>query len=156
MTTGDLLGIAIQHEVKSQILYTHLATVVSVGNVKNVLLELVIEERAHERRLYELKASGRFDLTLTIDAPEFSNEISRSHSVYVTIDENASASDVVDLAIGREKKAQQLFHRLAAFSGEGLVGALFLQLAAEEEEHERRILEKFAPLLQRETNGTAS
>ena len=147
MTTGDLLGIAIQHEVKSQILYTHLATVVAADEVKNVFLELVLEERAHERRLYELSASGRFDLTLPIDAPEFSNEISRSHSVYVTIDENASATDVVDLAVGREKRAQQLFHRLASFSGEGPIRALFLQLAAEEEEHERRILEKFAPLL---------
>ena len=68
----------------------------------------------------------------------------------MTLDAQAPIRNVVELAISREKRAQLLFHRLAAGVAAGEVRDLFLQFAEEEEEHERRILERFSPLLEDE------
>ncbi|MBL0176267.1 MAG: ferritin family protein [Ignavibacteria bacterium] len=144
MTIGDLLNVAIQHELKSQILYKHLSTVVSDASARDFLLELVEEERSHERRLHALKASGEIDTAQPLDTPDVADEIARGHAVYVTLDEHSSMDDIVQLAIRREQRAAQLFQRLAASSTTPAIRALFLQLAEEESGHEQQVISLFS------------
>jgi rubrerythrin len=144
MTIGDLLNVAIQHELKSQILYRHLSTIVNEPAARAFLLDLVEEECGHERRLHALKASGDIDTTIPLDTPTVADEIARGHAVYVTIDEQSSIPDIVRLAVSREQRAAQLFHRLAANSPAPAIRALFLHLAEEESGHEQQVLRLFA------------
>lgn len=143
-TLKDLLTVAIQQEINAQKLYRHAMTLVEGDEAKNFLKELADAEVEHEKLLFNIRETGMFDLDVEITDPELLKVAEVSH----TTDEENFSTDwsmekILDLALKREYRAQQMYEGAAKMVDDEEVVTLFNNLAAEEGNHHKNIERKF-------------
>ncbi len=145
MTINDLLTTAINHEVSSQKLYAELQAVVGDPAAVAFLGELVEEEKHHEELLLNVRDLELYDGSIAVSDAIVAQEVEASHGTApVAVTADSSIEDVLELALRREHRAQQLFLRLAATDVHPELKELFEKLAVEEMQHHHQIQKKFA------------
>lgn len=144
MTIRELLEIAIRHEIGSQELYRNLKTIVTDRQTLSYLDDLVREEENHEAILRSIVENNLYDLHSVIEDMDVVDSVRSSHSVIVTVSENSSIEDIMQLALQREHRARMLFERLSENALDEEQRLLFLKLAEEETSHQDVIEKRFA------------
>jgi rubrerythrin len=128
------LELAIEREIKARYMYKAIAKHSTVPNIKTKLEFLAEEEQSHRENLEDLykKIVGKSkDFEASIIFPDESKS-----EMYAKFE----ITEILEIAIEKEKEACDFYKDLAHKSGEGSLKDLFNYLAEEELTH-KRILE---------------
>lgn len=145
MTVDELLDIAIQHEVSSQNLYAGMLEKTNNVEMQNFLKSLVEEEKGHEDLLTTMKEMEIYDGSIVVEDTSLIKGVEQSHTTAKEPEAPPeSIEQILELALTRETKAQNLFLTLAKSSKNEELKTMFENLAEEEMNHHHDIQKKFA------------
>lgn len=130
LTMQQFMDVAIQFEVESAEYYHQMATMVSDGEIVELLARLEEQEREHERILKAYNAPDEVATTFQF-APELATAMPSPS-------ENPDFSEMLSVAIARERKAADIY-RAASLRTVGAFREMIEGLAGFEEEHEARL-----------------
>ncbi|MFA6185973.1 MAG: ferritin family protein [Phycisphaerae bacterium] len=130
----DILDFAIEGEVEAHKFYTDLAAKMPDKTMKQVFLDFAAEELGHKKLLEDAKAGKKVLLkkehVADLKIAEF--------TVAVKPTPNMNFKDALILAMQKEKKAFQLYTRLAGLMTDKTAAELFAALAQQEAKHKLR------------------
>lgn len=133
-TSEDILKFAIEREQESVELYSKLSETARNSEMKNVFLMFSNEERAHKKRLENIRTSGQFKFT----PKQISNLKIADYLIDIEPHEGMRYQEVLIIAMKKEKKSFLLYSDLAEKVSDQLLRSLFLSLAQEESKHKLR------------------
>lgn len=130
----EALDIAIEREIKAKFMYLMMAQHTKAGKLVTKLKFLADEEQSHRDNLEDLykKISGK--------SKDFDSSVSFPSSEKVKSTAELELSELLKVAISKEKEAYEFYVELADNSADEGMKDLFRYLAEEESNH-RRILE---------------
>ncbi len=139
-TLRELLQIAIQKEIESQLLYTDLCSLVSHPAAKDAFQELTEQELGHQKLLeqylrgeFSKVSEGALDNGYTLDY-----EIAeRFNQPQISI--SMELKETFLLAANREKLSHEFYLSLAAIHPDGKAKNLLKKLARQELGHKQRV-----------------
>ncbi|MCK5343280.1 MAG: ferritin family protein [Candidatus Heimdallarchaeota archaeon] len=142
-TLGDLLEIAIQHEVSSQKFYQDSLEKTSDLKVQNFLKSLIEEEKGHERILLNIRQMEIYDDSVTVDE-NLVNDALHSQDIEIPdLSMEPALEEIYEIALKRETKAYNIFKQMAATVKNDELRDLFENLADEELNHHKNINNKY-------------
>ncbi len=142
-TLGDLLEIAIQHEVSSQKFYQDSLEKTGDLKVQNFLKSLIEEEKGHERILLNLRQMEIYDDSVPVDE-NLVNDAQHSHDIEIPeLSPEPALEEIYEIALKRETKAYNIFKQMAAAVKNDELKELFENLADEELNHHKNIDNKY-------------
>ena len=142
-TLGDLLNIAIQHEVSSQKFYQDSLERTGDLKVQNFLKSLIEEEKGHERILLNIRQMEIYDDSVPVDE-NLINEAQHSHDIEIPeLSVEPALEEIYEIALKRETKAYNIFKQMAATVKNDELRELFENLADEELNHHKNIDNKY-------------
>lgn len=131
-TFEDVLDFAILQEQASQKFYTKLSEEVADPSVQSFYRSLAADEHTHELRLRELK---RYSYSLR--EPDLRDLAQSGYLDAMPIPPDISFKEAIQLALNKERSAQQLYTILADLADREELEQLFRHLAFQEAEHAR-------------------
>ncbi|MDP2401775.1 MAG: ferritin family protein [Actinomycetota bacterium] len=131
MDRKEAYRIAIEAEMRSQMLYNALAKSFRMPETSVVFQELVILERNHEEKVRDAFATEFAGIEMLTE-PELNVDL-RSINL-------KDPKEVLDFAITREELAQSIYLDLAESSADADLKALFERFAEEEDQHKTILL----------------
>ena len=140
---GDLLEIAIQHEVSSQKFYQDSLGKTNDPKVQNFLKALIEEEKGHERILLNIKQMEIYDASVPVDQ-NLLHDASHSHDIQIPeLSVQPNLEEIYEIALKRETKAYNIFKKMADSVENAELKELFKNLAEEELTHHKNIDNKY-------------
>ncbi len=133
-TSDEILDFAISREQDSVNLYLRLSEMTQNPEMKNVFLTFSNEEKAHKKRLENIKSSGQFKFT----PQQVKNLKIGDYLVDIEPHEKMTYQEVLIVAMKKEKTAFHLYNDLASSVEDQLLSSLFESLAQEEAKHKLR------------------
>ncbi len=133
-TSDDILQFAINREQESVELYSNLSETARNPEMKNVFLTFSNEERAHKKRLENIRISRQFNFT----SQQVRDIKIGDYLIDIVPHEGMSYQEVLIVAMKKEKAAFHLYTDLAEMVSDQLLRSLFLSLAQEESKHKLR------------------
>jgi len=141
---SDLLDLAIDQEVRSQELYRRGIDIVNDKETRFFLKELADEEVQHEKLLKNIKENGLFDLKAVVtDLSVFKHDEASHGPESIHFKPEWKMEEILELALKREFRANQLFQAMASTTVDKELKTLFLNLAEEEINHHRAVERKY-------------
>ena len=142
-TLGDLLEIAIQHEISSQNFYRDSLKKTRDTAVQNILKQLIEEEEGHERILLNIKEMEIYDASVPVDE-NLLKDAEQSHDIQIPeLSNEPKLEEIYEIALKRETKAYNIFKQMAATVSNDELRELFKNLADEELNHHKNIDTKY-------------
>ena len=142
-TLGDLLEIAIQHEISSQNFYRDSLEKTRDLKVQNFLKALIEEEEGHERILLNIKEMEIYDDSVPVDAGLL-KDAEQSHNIEIPeLSVEPKLEEIYEIALRRETKAYNIFKQMATTVSNDELKELFENLAEEEMTHHKNIDNKY-------------
>jgi rubrerythrin len=142
-TLGDLLEIAIQHEVSSQKFYQDSLEKTDDLKVQNFLKSLIEEEKGHERILLNIRQMEIYDDSVPVDE-NLVNDALHSHDIEIPdLSMEPALEEIYEIALKRETKAYNIFKQMAVTVKNDELRDLFENLADEELNHHKNINNKY-------------
>lgn len=142
-TLGDLLEIAIQHEISSQNFYRDSLKKTNDPKVQNFLKALIEEEEGHERILLNIKDMEIYDDAVPVDG-NMLKDAEKSHDIDIPeLSMDPKLEEIYEIALKRETKAYNIFKQMAATVKNDELRELFENLADEEMTHHKNIDNKY-------------
>ncbi|MFB6342979.1 ferritin family protein [Saccharicrinis sp. FJH62] len=133
-TSDDILQFAIEREEESVDLYVDLSKTARNPEMKNVFLSFAGEERAHKKRLENIRTSRQFKFT-----PKEIQDIKiGDYLVDIVPHAGMSYQEILIVAMKKEKAAFHLYTNLAQKVTDQLLQSLFFSLSQEESRHKLR------------------
>jgi rubrerythrin len=136
-TLREVLARAIEKEISSQMVYQSLSRRVSQQATRDVFLELVQQERGHQRLLEQYQRGELKRGALSPDHVVDYRIAEKLDSPHISPD--MGLKDAFMVAANREKISHELYLGLAQIHPGGEVKRLFKQLAAQELEHKHKV-----------------
>lgn len=141
---SDLLNVAIQQEIRSQELYRRGMEIVTDKETKVFLKELADEEVQHEKLLVNVVENGLYDLNVAVSDLSIFEPDEASHGPEsLAFKPEWKMEEILELALKREFRANQLFQAMAATTVDQELKTLFNKLAEEEINHHRAVEKKY-------------
>lgn len=137
LTVGEVLKEAVQREINAQKMYGALSGKVTEAASKDVLLELVEQEKGHQEIL-ERYLRGELDSGMMNRDQAIDYKIAE-HFPPVEITDDIVIKDIFLLASNREKASNEFYLRLSELHPEGEVKRLLRQMASEELSHKQKM-----------------
>jgi rubrerythrin len=132
---ADIIDFAIRREEEAARGYGEMADAAKMPGLKELLLELKRDEENHKRILENFSA-GELDLTSRAEVPDL--KIS-DFVAEEPMDDDMSFQDLLLFAARKEKKAVELYERLAALTEGDVHKKTFEFLASQEREHKFKL-----------------
>ncbi|MHC4122630.1 MAG: ferritin-like domain-containing protein [Planctomycetota bacterium] len=129
----EILDFAIENEVKANMFYLELAEKVKNPVIKETLKNFAAEEVGHRTRLEAIKAGQQFKKADKVPALKIADYV-----VDIEPSEDMDYSDVLIVAMKKEKAAYRLYTDLAAQTDDAELRNMMLMLAQEEAKHKLR------------------
>ena len=130
----DILDFAIENEIEAHKFYTELAGKMTDKTMKKVFLDFAAEELGHKKLLEDAKAGKK----VLLKKEQIADLKIAEFTVAVKPTSNMTFKDALILAMQKEKKAFQLYTRLAHLTIEKEAVELFAALAQQEAKHKLR------------------
>lgn len=111
-TVKEIIEYAIKIENESFKFYTNASKIVEDGDVKDLLVKLSGEEVDHQNRLKALIDEAKVSATTLVKEMEIDTTIMERIVETSVINDNASAMDVLRVALEREKNTEQTYAML--------------------------------------------
>jgi rubrerythrin len=142
-TLNDVLDVAIVEEINAQKFYRIMSEKVENKHLKTFFISLANEEYSHEWILKDIKEMELFDGSVEVDE-ESLKKIEGAH----IIDDAGSIEDMtliraMQIAMKREKKAVEVYGKMAESARHEEVMKLFIRLATDEQRHFNMINQKY-------------
>ncbi|MHB9069078.1 MAG: ferritin-like domain-containing protein [Sedimentisphaerales bacterium] len=131
---NDILDFAIEGEIEAHKFYTDLAAKMTDKTMKQVFLDFAVEELGHKKLLEDAKAGKK----VLLKKEQIADLKIAEFTVAVKPTPNMTFKDALILAMQKEKKAFQLYTRLAHLTIEKEAAELFAALAQQEAKHKLR------------------
>ncbi|MFA6175655.1 MAG: ferritin family protein [Phycisphaerae bacterium] len=131
---NDILDFAIEGEIEAHKFYTNLAAKMPNKTMKQVFLDFAAEELGHKKLLEEAKAGKK----VLLKKEQIADLKIAEFTVAVKPTPNMTFKDALILAMQKEKKAFQLYTRLAGLMTDKNAAELFAALAQQEAKHKLR------------------
>lgn len=130
----DVLDFAINAEQEAVDFYNQLASNSKTTDMRHVFTTFAQEEIAHKARLTQIKKEGSYK----VEAKKIADLKISDYMVDVKAKPDMSYSEVLVLAMSKEKAAFKLYYDLALRADNELMRDVFLSLAQEESKHKLR------------------
>jgi len=131
---NDILDFAIEGEIEAHKFYTDLAAKMTDKTMKQVFLDFAAEELGHKKLLEDAKAGKK----VLLKKEQIADLKIAEFTVAIKPTPNMNFKDALILAMQKEKKAFQLYTRLAHLTIEKEAAELFAGLAQQEAKHKLR------------------
>ena len=130
----DILDFAIEGEIEAHKFYTDLAAKMPDKTMKQVFLDFAAEELGHKKLLEDAKTGKK----VLLKKEQVADLKIAEFTVAVKPTPNMNFKDALILAMQKEKKAFQLYTRLAGLMVNKTAAELFAALAQQEAKHKLR------------------
>jgi len=131
---NDILDFAIEGEIEAHKFYTDLAAKMPNKTMKQVFLDFAVEELGHKKLLEDAKAGKK----VLLKKEQIADLKIAEFTVAVKPTPNMTFKDALILAMQKEKKAFQLYTRLAGLMTDKNAAEIFAALAQQEAKHKLR------------------
>jgi rubrerythrin len=128
-----LIDFAIQREKEAQKMYQTYSNVTDNPSLKKLLISMMDQEKAHERKLLKLKSGA--NLEQLFPGKQVEDIKIADYLVDVEFSPQMDYQDFLILVMKKEDKSVQLYHMLAEKTVNVDIKQIFLSLMEEEKKH---------------------